>query len=501
MKNLNSIYSINPNTNKKYLVPNSNDDSNNIDNFLQKNLGKKVVVVQGLGFVGAVMSVVCANSLKEEYAVIGVDLPNKENFWKIKSINDGIFPLSAEDKKIDQFFEKSIEKGNFYATYDSYAYSKADVVIVDINLDVKKNVDKSNSMSNYDINLSPFKNAISSIAENCNEDTLILVETTVPPGTCLKVVKPIVEQKFRERKFNIQNIRIGHSYERVMPGPHYIDSIQNFPRVYSGINEISTKATKEFLETIINTKKYPLTLLNGTNATEMAKVLENSYRAMNIAFIVEWSRFAEQSNVNLYEVVKAIRQRDTHSNMMLPGIGVGGYCLTKDPLLASWSKQEIFNNAPLPMSENAVKINDQMPNFAFDFFKSKYLDQISGKEVIFLGVSYRGDVGDTRFSPVEIIYNLFVKENAIVHIHDPIVSFWEEKNIIVEQSIEELLKNKIDIIVISTGHSLYKTDKIIELLMKKDKLTIYDTIGLLTEEQILMLKKKHKLIILGRGDY
>ena len=168
MKNPNSVYSINPNTNKKYLIPRSNDDSHNINNFLQKNSGKKVIVVQGLGFVGAVMSVVCANSLKEEYAVIGVDLPNKENFWKIKSINDGIFPLSAEDEKIDQFFEQSIKKGNFYATYDSYAYSKANTIIVDINLDVKKNVDKSNSITDYDVNLSPFKDAISSIAENCN---------------------------------------------------------------------------------------------------------------------------------------------------------------------------------------------------------------------------------------------------------------------------------------------------------------------------------------------
>ena len=233
----------------------------------------------------------------------------------------------------------------------------------------------------------------------------------------------------------------------------------------------------------------------------MAKVLENSYRALNIAFIVEWSRFAEQTDVNLYEVVDAIRQRDTHSNMMLPGIGVGGYCLTKDPLLASWSKQEIFNNSPLIMSENAVKVNDQMPRFAFDYFKSKYLDKISGKKVMFLGVSYRGDVGDTRFSPVEKIYELFIKENANVYLHDPIVSFWEEKNIPIEKSIDELLKIEVDIVIISTGHSIYKTDTFIELLMNKDDLIIYDTIGLLTEKQIKLLKKKHKLFILGRGDH
>ena len=84
-----------------------------------------------------------------------------------------------------------------------------------------------------------------------------------------------------------------------------------------------------------------MTRLSSTNSTEMAKVLENSYRAMNISFITEWSRFAEESGVNLYEVIGAIRMRPTHTNIMFPGIGVGGYCLTKDPLLASWSKKYI----------------------------------------------------------------------------------------------------------------------------------------------------------------
>ena len=493
-------FSVNPNTNKKFLIPDDIDDRINIENFINKNSNKKIVVVQGLGFVGAVMSLVCANSIKEDYAVIGVDLPNKENFWKIKTINEGIFPLEAEDKKIDSFFQKSIDKGNFYATYDPYAYSLADVIIVDINLDVKKNSVKNNILDSYDVDLSSFKAAISAIGDYCNEDTLILVETTVPPGTCMEVVKPIIKKKYQDRGFDTKNIKIGHSYERVMPGPDYIDSIQNYPRVFSGINDKSVEASKQFLETIINTKEYPLTLLNGTNATEMAKVLENSYRAMNIAFIVEWSRFAEKSNVDLYKVVNAIRQRSTHSNMMLPGIGVGGYCLTKDPLLASWSKQEMFHDEPLTLSEEAVKINDQMPYFAFEFFKNQYLKSLLEKNVLFLGVSYRGDVGDTRFSPVELIYDLFIKDGAKVYLHDPIVSFWEDKNVKVDNSISKLLKNKIDVIVITTGHSAYKNDEIIKLIMKKTSLTIYDTIGLLNQKQIKLLKTKHNLFVLGRGD-
>ena len=134
--------SINPITQESHKIPDLVDDSASIDSFLSQNSGKKVVVIQGLGFVGAVMSLVCANAMTEEYAVIGVDLANTNTYWKIKSINDGIFPLIADDPKIAEFFDNAKAKGNFLATYDPVAYQYADVIIVDINLDVQKNLMK-----------------------------------------------------------------------------------------------------------------------------------------------------------------------------------------------------------------------------------------------------------------------------------------------------------------------------------------------------------------------
>ena len=371
---------------------------------------------------------------------------------------------------------------------------------MDVNLDVQKNFKDDNLLDSFDLDLASFKAAINSIGEHCKEDVLVLVETTVPPGTCRKVVVPILKNKLCNRGLNDSKVKIGHSYERVMPGPDYIDSIQNFYRVFSGVDEKSIKATKEFLKTIINTNKYPLTMLNGTNATEMAKVLENSYRSMNIAFIVEWSRFAEESEVNLYEVVEAIKMRPTHSNMMFPGIGVGGYCLTKDPLMASWSRKNMFDSDSLIQSEVSVKINDQMPKFAFEFFVSKYKDSLKGKKVLFLGVSYRGNVGDTRSTPVALIYDLFLSKYADISLNDPLVPFWEEKNIKVQTSVESSLNKKIDIIVISTGHSSYQSKRFIEMLLKKPRLVIFDTIGFLSKNQIKLLEKKHKLFVLGRGE-
>ena len=373
---------------------------------------------------------------------------------------------------------------------------------MDINLDVQKNSDSKGNLNSYDVDLNPFKNAIRTIGKNCKEDVLVLVETTVPPGTCMKVVKPIIEEELRKRHLSVDKIKIGHSYERVMPGPEYINSIKNFYRVYSGIDENSAQETEKFLKTIISTSEYPLTRLVNTNATEMAKVLENSYRAMNIAFAVEWSRYAEEAGVNLYEIVNAIRMRPTHSNLMYPGIGVGGYCLTKDPLLASWAKINHFNSDDnLEQSERGVKINDKMPHYAFDFMKKAFaLESVINKKILLLGVSYRSDVGDTRYSPVEPFYLNCVDSKAIVDTHDPYVQYWEEINIKVSQDLDEKLDMSWDIIVFSAAHSEYKNPKVISKISKMSNVKVLDTLGILKEKDIVELNKNNKVKVLGRGD-
>jgi UDP-N-acetyl-D-glucosamine dehydrogenase len=484
----------------EYRMPEDSDDSVGIEEFLQKNNGKKVVVVQGLGFVGAVMSLVCANALTEEYAVIGVDLANESTYWKIKSINDGFFPLIADDPKIAEFFDNAKVKGNLLATYDPLAYQYADVIIVDINLDVQKESYEKGGLKDFDVNLNGFNAAIQSIGKNCRDDVLVLVETTVPPGTCEQVVKPIIEEELVKRELSLKKYRLGHSYERVMPGPQYIDSIREFPRVYAGVTETSADAVEEFLKTIIDISKCDLTRLEHTNATEMAKVLENSYRAMNIAFAVEWSRFAEEAGVDLYAMVNAIRARPTHANLMYPGIGVGGYCLTKDPLLASWARKNLFGStSDLKMSINGVSVNDQMPKFAFDRLVEVFGD-VSDKKVTFLGVSYRGDVGDTRFTPVEILVEMVRETGAEIVLHDPFVSYWEEQKCDVEADLNAVLDLTTDLVVVSAGHSQYQAESTIDRLMALNPALIYDTIGLFNKEQLLILQSKHKVSVLGRGD-
>lgn len=484
-----------------YEIPSVLNDRSNIEQFIAKNQNKPVVVVQGLGFVGAVMSLVCANAINGDYAVIGVDLPNSQTYWKIQSLNEGAFPLVAEDPKIEEHYQKSRDKGNFYATYDEYAYSLAEVIIVDINLDVKKNSNKDKDIESYEVEFSGFKKAMESIGRNCKPNVLVLVETTVPPGTCEKVVYPILKENLSKRGLPTDKFHLGHSYERVMPGPTYYDSIQNFYRVFSGIDEASANTTEKFLRTIIRTDQYPLTRLGNTNATEMAKVLENSFRAMNIAFIVEWSRFAEEAGVDIYEVVNAIRMRSTHANIMLPGMGVGGYCLTKDPLLASWARQNLIGGKErLSFSEAGVGTNDKMPIYAFNYMKSQVQNGLRGKKILLLGVSYRSEVGDTRYTPVETFYNLCIESGMNVLLHDPYVNYWEETKQNVSSDFNKMLFENPDLIVISTGHKFYFSAEGIDAIMKLEKTFLYDTIGIWKNDVISKLKSRHVVKVLGRGD-
>jgi nucleotide sugar dehydrogenase len=418
---------------------------------------RKTVVIQGLGFVGAAMAAAVANARDAGgnalYNVIGVDLPDEANYWKIARVQQGLSPVVSADTAMDAVYARAREEGNLTATYSPYAYTLADVVVVDIHLDIKK-LQRGNARA-YSFTLDGYKQAFRAVAERVTNNTLILIETTVPPGTTEKELQPLLGRIARERGLDIDKIFLAHSYERVMPGREYLQSITDFYRVYSGVNEGSKRAAREFLSSFINTRDFPLTELHSTTASEMSKVLENSFRAMNIAFMQEWTEFAHEAGVNMYEVIGAIRVRPTHRNIMAPGFGVGGYCLTKDSLLADWSYSTLFESgAHLDMSLQAVDINDAMPSFTLRLLQSAMPD-LRGKTIALMGVSYLNDVADTRYSPSETFYDLCEAAGATVRAHDPIVSYWTEKDMPVHTSFATLAAERFDAAVFAVRHADY----------------------------------------------
>src|ERR1035438_1940865 len=302
-------------------------------------------VPQGVGFVGAAMAVAIALSKDDagrpRYNVLGVERPIPSSFWKCCRANEGVPPYETVDQELVSSHKLAvITNGNLKFTWVEEAYEFADTIVVDINLDVTKKVDQT-----YKVEMSGFEQGIRTIGKHMSKDALVLVGSTVPPGTCSKVVQPILIEELNRRGLvgNDYLPFIAHSYERVMPGPNYLGSIIRFWRVYSGNSEISANRAETFLSTIIDVKSYPLTRLQNTASSEIAKVLENSYRTANIAFVHDWTLLAEQAGVDLFAVIEAIRLRKgTHDNIRYPGFGVGGYCLTKDSLLADWAAREYF---------------------------------------------------------------------------------------------------------------------------------------------------------------
>jgi nucleotide sugar dehydrogenase len=461
---------------------------------------RPLVCVQGLGFVGVGMSVAVASALDKRgnpfFNVVGIDLDTPLGRFRIDSINSGKFPFRCTDEKMVDFFTRAIQRGNLKASSDETLYALADYIIVDIPLDITFNAEKND----YDIDLSPFRKAVRSFGERIKPECLVIIETTVPPGTCERTVLPELWDCFRQRGLDGKKILLAFSYERIMPGKDYLDSIINFWRVFSGVNEESCNRCESFLSKVINTRDFPLRKLKSLVSAETAKVLENSYRATNIALMEEWGRFAEALNVDLFEIIDAIRIRPTHSNIRQPGFGVGGYCLTKDPLFAGWSAKNFYGLKELdfPFCTQAIAKNMAMPLVTVNYAEKLLEGNLSRKKILLLGVSYRQDVADTRFSPSEVFVKEAQKRGAQVVCHDPLVSFWDELKIGVLNDIPSIAD--FDLAVFAVPHREYT---LLDLARwaRESRVRVIDANRVLTDKQRFeFVDAGGRLFSIGRGE-
>jgi nucleotide sugar dehydrogenase len=453
----------------------------------------KNVVIQGLGFVGLAMSVAVASARDENndnlYNVTGLDLATPEGNKKVSDINNGIFPLKSSDVLLEEYFHRCIEIGNLSATTNPEIILEADYIIVDINLDVDIKKVRGN------IDFSGFSKAIETIGDYLKKESLVIIETTVPPGTTEKIVYPILEKKLNQRYSKKILPMVAHSYERVMPGPNYFNSITNFWRVFAGCNRTSAIKCKEFLRTIINIQDYELTEVMTTTASETAKIMENSYRALNIAFIDEWSKFAEIINIDLFDVISAIKVRPTHNNIMRPGLGVGGYCLTKDPLMGMISLDQIYNKkSDFPLSKMAVKINKKMPENTLNLVLENLTDI---NNILVLGITYLEDVGDIRFSASEKLISLLIKRKLSVDCFDPLISYSNCKEVKMLGDLPKAINYSV--IILAVKHSFFKDLNFSDWLYNFSG-TLIDSNNVLDGSELRDLKKQGiNVKAIGRG--
>ncbi|MBN2126472.1 MAG: GDP-mannose dehydrogenase [Deltaproteobacteria bacterium] len=400
----------------------------------QRAMGREIVVVMGLGFVGAVMAGVVADSVdkntgKSNKFVIGMQRPSTRSFWKIPLFNRGVSPVKAEDPEVEPLIARCVkEKQTLIATFTYDALGLADVLVVDVQCDFLK--EELGNLRSGHAEISALEESFKIIGEKIAPDCLVLIETTVPPGTTEYVAYPHIKKAFKKRGITAEPL-LAHSFERVMPGRNYVGSVRDFWRVCSGISAESRTRVERFLSDVINVADYPLTVLDRPIESETCKIVENSYRATILAFLDEWSLFAETNGVDLIKVIEAVKVRPTHNNIIFPGPGIGGYCLPKDGGLGQWAYRHLlgFETDIFRITPEAININDTRSLHVAQLVRDALRNMgliVAACQVTVLGASYREDVGDTRYSGSEIIVRKLTEMGAEVKAHDPYVQHWWE---------------------------------------------------------------------------
>ena len=393
----------------------------------QRAAGREIVVVMGVGFVGAVMAAVVADSPGK--FVIGMQRPSTRSYWKIPYLNRGEAPVKAEDPEVDVIIRRCVnENKTLVASFSYEALTHADVVVVDVQCDYSK--EALDDVTKGTVEMRALEQSLKIIAQHIPAQAMVLIETTVPPGTTEYVAYPIMKKAFKARGIEDEPL-LAHSFERVMPGKEYVASIRDFWRVCSGVNQESRDRVEKFLSEVLNVEKFPLTVLDRPIESETTKIVENSFRATLLAFMDEWSTFAERNGVDLVKVIKAIKARPTHNNMIFPGPGIGGYCLPKDGGLGVWSYHHLmgFQYPLFKITPMAIDINDRRSLHAAELVRDALRNMgriVAAADVVVLGASYREDVGDTRYSGSELVVRKLAEMGALIRVHDPYVMRWWE---------------------------------------------------------------------------
>jgi nucleotide sugar dehydrogenase len=445
--------------------------------------------------------------------VIGCQRPSTRSYWKIPVLNRGQSPVKAEDPEVNPMIARCVlKKKTLTATFASDCLKLADCVVVDVQCDYTKH-DLGN-LRTGEADMAALEATMKVIGERVGPDCLVLIETTVAPGTTEFVAYPIMRKAFAARGIESPPL-LAHSFERVMPGREYVKSIRDFWRVCSGCNPEARRRVVKFLTEVLNTEQFPLTVMDRPIESETTKIVENSYRATTLAFLNEWSLFAERNGVDLIKVIAAIKVRPTHSNMIFPGPGIGGYCLPKDGGLGYWAYKHILGfedqDTLFKITPTAIDVNDTRGLHAAELVRDALRNMgryIAGARVLLAGASYREDVGDTRYSGSELVVRKLTEMGAEIRVHDPYVDHWYELesqdtypapghswkrffrsqeelvNVRVEKDLKACLKGS-EVLVLAVRHKPYLSlspDDVVK--WAGAPLAVVDCFGILSDDQI-----------------
>ena len=384
------------------------------------------VAVIGLGYVGLPLAIQATSSNLKVY---GYDID--EN--KISNYNLG---KSIIEDISDKELKASLEKGLFLSSDPKYL-SESETIVISV----------PTPLTDYQPDLSYVKAAAETIAKNITKNQIIILESTTYPGTTVEVLIPVIEE--------ISNLKagvdffVGYSPERIDPG-NDTWNFKNTPKVISGINDESLSKIENFYEQIIDS----VVRVSGTKEAEMVKLLENTYRHVNIALINELAILCNMLEIDIWEVVNAAKTKPFGFESFRPGPGVGGHCIPVDPNYLSFKTRQI--GKPVRFVELAQEINNSMPSYVVSRLleKMNLLEKpFKNSKILILGVAYKKDIGDIRESPaIGIIENLF-ERGVNVKYYDPFVdSLLVNTNYVEkEDSFDNI--NKYDLVLVHTAHT------------------------------------------------
>jgi len=419
---------------------------------------KNNISIIGLGQVGLTLALLAS---KKGYKVFGVDID--EN--KVKLINDGKSPIE------DEYIIDNI-KYKIYATSDFSVINKSEIIIICVQTPIRKNNTPD---------LKPLKSALNSISKNLNSGQIVIIESTVAPGTCRDIAKPILEQN----GYKIgKDIYLAHCPERIDPGNRKW-TIEKIPRVFGVLSNEGIEKVLTFYKSIIDA---PIKNLSSIEAAEATKIVENTFRDINIAFVNELAKSFDKIGIDVLEVIEGASTKPFAFMPHYPGCGVGGHCISIDPYyLIEKSKKEGFEHNFLALARS---INKSMPEYTIQRIiegLNEIGKSVKNTKISILGISYKPNIDDMRESPSLEIISKLKNMGAKLKIYDPYM-----KELSTVKNLEDALCSEC--IVLITAHNEF-INMDIRTLRKRGVKVIIDGRNCLDKDKI----KNNGIIYKGIG--
>ena len=373
------------------------------------------IAILGQGYVGLPLSLA---SYQSGYEVLGID----SNVRKVENLRNGISGIE-DITKVDM--QNAINSGRYTVTTKPVIDSLIKIICICVPTPLGDNHQPDLTILNF---------AIKDVGKNLKQGMLVIIESTIQPGTTRNVVVPILE---KESGLSQDKFLVAYSPERIDPMNKKF-TIKNTPKLVAGLTPEAAVKAKDFYSKFID----QVDICDSLEVAETAKLLENSFRLVNISFINELAMFCQKIGIDVNDVIKAASTKPYGFMPFYPSVGVGGHCIPVDPLYLAEAAREA--GAPSRFIELADEINLGMPTY-FVGRASEMLGGLKDKKVLVIGVAYKPNVADVRETPVEALISGLKKSGAVVSWHDDLVKSWNG-----EKSVA--LGGGFDLAILATPH-------------------------------------------------